>query len=356
VQVVAISAVVTVAATALETWLPRGLIAKEWPRADAPIVTALLTFAFTSLLMTLLVARLGSLRDDDGQWSVELVRRRAHELGVDIREVFSAFGTMESALRWKAVGRVALFVGFGVLALRNIWVLLTITLDEFFGVRWSSLEAAGHGALIIGISTAGVGLLGWLIGWSKLRQQPITRSLHPTAQERTQILSAAGALPSTIDCNDTETVQRLARHAGHPVLVELLQLLATWRPHQRDYEDEYQASLHRFIRKRMPGSNPQRERPIGSRHDGSAGRADIIVAESVLIEMKRGVNTSAAQKALGQIKMYMRGWNQGPIILLLCDATSDNAERYLRREVEEIRSKGSSVVLVIAARPGRRAR
>jgi hypothetical protein len=140
------------------------------------------------------------------------------------------------------------------------------------------------------------------------------------------------------------------------VLVELLQLLATWRPRQRDYEDEYQASLHRFIRKRMPGSDPQRERPIGSRRDHTAGRADIIVAESVLIEMKRGVTTSTAHRAVGQIRAYTRSWRQGPIILLLCDAAPESAEHYLRREVEEIRAKGSSVVLVFAARPGRRGR
>jgi hypothetical protein len=356
VMVVAIATVITVLATALETWLPPRLIANQWPQPDAPILTALLTFIFTSLLMTLLIARLGSLRDDEGNWSVELVRRRAHELRVDASEVFSAFGTMASALRWKAFGRVTVLAGFGVLALRNIWVLLTITLDELFGVRLSSLEAAGHGALILGISAAAIGTFSWLIGWSKLRQQPITQSLRPTALGQTEILSAIGALPSTIDCNDTESVQRLARHAGHPVLTELLQLLATWKPRQRDYEDEYQASLHRFIRQRMPGSNPQRERPIGNRQDGSAGRADIIVAESVLIEMKRGVTTSTAQKALGQVKMYMRAWNHGPIILLLCDAASDNAGHYLRREVEDLRAKGASVVLVLAARPGRAGR
>lgn len=231
VLVVALAAFVTVLASALEAWLPRGLVAKNWPQPDAPIITALSTFGFTSLLMTLFIARLGSLRDDDGQWSVELIQRRAHELRVDVGEVFSAFETMESALRWKAFGRVTLFAGFLVLA-----------------------------------------------------------------------------------------------------------------------------SLHRFIRKRMPGSNPQRERPIGSRGEGTAGRADIIVAESVLIEMKRGVNTSTAQKAVGQIKMYMRGWSQGPIILLLCDAASENAERYLRREIEDLRAKGSSVVLVLAVRSGRAAR
>lgn len=350
---VAGAAFVTVLASALEAWLPRGLVARDWPQPDAPIVTALSTFLFTGLLMTLFIARLGSFRDDEGQWSVELTQRRAHELRVDVGDAFSAFGTMESALRWKAFGRVTLFVGFLVLALRNIWVLATITLDEFVGVHLSELEAASHGAMLLGIGAATIGLLTWLTGWSKLRRQPITRSLHPTEQERAQIVTAIGALPSTIDCNDTESVLRLARHAGHPVLVELLQLLATWKPHQRAYEDQYQASLHRFIRKRMPGSNPERERPLGSRAEGTLGRADLIVAESVLIEMKRGVNTSTAQKAMGQIQMYMRSWTQGPVILLLCDAASENAERLLRREIEQLRAQGASVVMVLAARSGR---
>jgi hypothetical protein len=350
------AAFVTVLASALEAWLPRGLVAKDWPQPDAPIVTAVSTFLFTGLLMTLFIARLGSFRDDDGQWSVELIQRRAHELRVDVADAFSAFGTMESALRWKAFGRVTLFVGFLVLALRNIWVLATITLDEFVSVRLAELEAASHGAMLFGIGAATIGLLAWLTGWSKLRNQPITRSLHPTEQERAQIVTAVGALPSTIDCNDAENVQRLARHAGHPVLIELLQLLATWKPRQSNYEDQYEASLDRLIRRRMPGSNPQCQRPIGSRSEGTAGRADIIVADSVLIEMKRGVNTSTAQKALGQIQMYMRGWSRGPVILLLCDATSENAERLLRREIEQLRAQGSSVVMVLAARSGRAAR
>jgi hypothetical protein len=83
-------------------------------------------------------------------------------------------------------------------------------------------------------------------------------------------------------------------------------VLAIWRPYQRDEESPrlpFPASFAVEYRNK-------RERPIGSLDDGSAGRADIIVAESVLIEMKRGVTTSTARKALGQIKMYMRGWSQ----------------------------------------------
>jgi hypothetical protein len=99
----------------------------------------------------------------------------------------------------------------------------------------------------------------------------------------------------------------------------------------------------------MPGANPERERPIGDRAQGTNGRADLVVSDSVLIEMKKGLTTTTAQRALGQIQMYLRAWDRGPVMLLVCEADAATVQTFLAREIEEIRRR-APVLMVLAGR------
>lgn len=102
----------------------------------------------------------------------------------------------------------------------------------------------------------------------------------------------------------------------------------------------------------MPGANPQRERPVGNRAEGTAGRADLVVSDAVLIEMKRGLTTTSAQRAVGQVRMYARAWHNGPLILLLCDADPAIVQQFLGREMMTLRNE-APVLVVLAARVSR---
>jgi hypothetical protein len=69
----------------------------------------------------------------------------------------------------------------------------------------------------------------------------------------------------------------------------------------------------------------------------------------VLIEMKRGLSTSTAQKALGQVQMYADAWGKrGPILLLICGVPRQVVERHLGNSLERLRQSG--VLVAVMAR------
>jgi len=245
-----------------------------------------------------------------------------------------------------------MFFGLLGLGLRNVVTLFLITVAELFGAEVELAESIHRLLLLFGVVTLGTGIFFWLVGWWLRGKRSDGRALYPDAAGREKLMAAAAALPAVIDCADASEVRALAKKAEHPLLRELLDALASWRPARMSYEDEYQASLHRFLRRRMPETKPVRERPVGTRAEGTAGRADIVLSDTVMIEMKRGLSTSTAQRALGQIYMYLRAWKQGPIFLVLCEADSAMAKRFLGREIADLRSK-ATVTLVIAARAGK---
>jgi len=63
--------------------------------------------------------------------------------------------------------------------------------------------------------------------------------------------------------------------------------------------------------------------------------------------MKVRLTTSTAQKAAGQVGMYMRLWEgRGPLVLVLCETPFDFAVSFFGPEIARLRASGHSVVAV----------
>jgi hypothetical protein len=68
------------------------------------------------------------------------------------------------------------------------------------------------------------------------------------------------------------------------------------------------------------------EYPIGSSSLANRGRADMVINNTILIEMKRDGSAGAIQRAKGQVQTYSDIWKgKGPVILLLCDYDFEHA-------------------------------
>ncbi|WP_170229951.1 GxxExxY protein [Polyangium fumosum] len=330
----------TVAVTAIE----------EWIHPRAPFGMTITTGLFSFLLFVLFVARLGALRDDDGNWSLGLVADRLRSAGTALREGLSAFGNASGPQRAAALGKCLVGLSLVGLALRNIVVLLVIIADELFDASIGTAQSLDETMMFAGMVTLALGAVCWLLGWWSIHSSPEAQRLQPNAAERDHLVAAARGLPILIDCTDKARALELAGRSGHPVLEALIKVLVTWQPRGAEKEADYQASLHRKLRRDLPGANPERERPIGDRASGIRGRADLVVSDSVLIEMKKGLTTTTAQRAVGQIQMYLRAWNRGPVMLLVCD-TDPTTQPFLVKEMEELRrSRQAPVVMVFAGR------
>ena len=322
------------AAATVSPWIDQAL-------GDNLLVTTVFTFAFVGLVGLLLFARVGSLRDEDGSWSGSIVARR---LGQWLGEMRDAIGSPDSADRGRTTGGLLAAVGCFILAARNVPLLAALIAEELFDGRFAAAERVADSMLVAGLIPLGLGGFLWVLGWRALRSRA---SAHGVDDERRLDPRVVAQLDAIIDCTDKAQVANLAGQGGEGLVPELLGAMAAWHPRGCYYEDDYQASLHRHLRRHMAWATPVREQRIGKRAEGTAGVADLIVAGSVLLELKRGLTTSTAQKAVGQIRMYLRAWDRGPVFLVVCDADRTSANRFLGQEIAEL-SREAPVRLILA--------
>lgn len=309
-----------------------------WPHA--PLLTALTTSVFGLLVFLLVTARVFSFRTSDGTWSTRLVFDRAFDAVSAAIEIVSTSSSAESL---RIFGRVGTLLGLVTLGARNLAALLVITASELFGVTLPSIEALDAPlSWIGGLALVGGGLL-WQLGRRRLRQLAQAHHLRPEGRERDQLRAATLALPVVVDTNDAKTMAA-ACQCGNPVLSRLFEAFSSWkRPRAGSSEDQYQSSLHRHLRKHMPEAEPERERPIPG-----VGRPDLIVADAVLIEMKRDLTTSGADRGVGQFWRYADAWSRGPLLLVPCGSGRPSAEQFLLTRVEALRSAARPVIVVLA--------
>ncbi|HRI71003.1 MAG TPA: hypothetical protein PK156_42520, partial [Polyangium sp.] len=336
---VTIGAFLTVAATVFEANDNR-----------APFMTTVTTAIFSFFLFFLLVARIGSFRDDEGKWSFGVVADRLRSAGKSFGEGFSAFWDMTGAQRAAAMGKALVGISLVGLALRNIVVLLVIIAEELFDASIGTAKSLDESMMTAGMYAIAAGALLWLWGWESTRSSGKKLQLVPDEAGRERLVAAAKEMPLMIDCADKNKARELAARTKDPVLKAVIEVLVSWQPRGAESEADYQASLHRKLRRDLPGANPERERPIGARATGNRGRADLVVSDSVLIEMKKGLTTSSAQRALGQIQMYLSAWDRGPVMLVMCEVDPAMAQQFLLKEIENLRKRQEPVMMVFAGR------
>ena len=337
---ITVGAFLTVAATVFDAY--------NNPRA--PFMTTIMTALFSFLLFFLVVARIGSFRDDEGKWSFDVVADRLRSAGKSFGESFSAFWEMAGGQRAAAVGKMLVGISLVGLALRNIVVLLVIIAEEIFEVSIGTAKSLDESMMTAGMYAILAGLALWLWGWQSTRSSGKELQLVPTEAGRERLVAAAKEMPLIIDCADKAKALELADRTKDPVLKAIIKVLVSWQPRGAESEADYQASLHRKLRRELPATNPERERPIGARATGNRGRADLVVSDSVLIEMKKGLTTSSAQRALGQIQMYLSAWNRGPVMLVVCEVDPAMAQQFLVKEIENLRKRQEPVMMVFAGR------
>lgn len=320
----------------------------EWVTSRPPVLTVLTTFLLLFGLEFLALARLGSLRDEAGAWSLGLALRRLGGASGDALASFGDFLRLAGGLRLQLAGKASIGLGLVSLVVRNVLVALAraATLVGFGAA--SELERMSGWLLVAGLTgLVGGGML-WLTGWRQLREDARRRDFEVEPASRERISQVSRALPAVIDCADASAIAALANGVGHPLLRETLLALGDWRPRAHRYEDDYQRLLFRHIRRRLPAARPEREKPVLDPVTGKPGRADLVVGDTVLIEMKTDLSAGSVHRAVTQVAQYARSWSHGPILLLICGADVDTVRRKLGYELEELHRRGP-VSLVVAA-------
>lgn len=123
-----------------------------------------------------------------------------------------------------------------------------------------------------------------------------------------------------INLKDDVKIDLVLNKSKSKIFFETVRLLKKWNPNISDYEYEYQDKLFLYLSKNLPEAVIEMEKPIGSLDEiHTKGRADLVIDNTILIELKKNIASSELQRAKGQIEQYLNIWKtNGPVILLIC--------------------------------------
>jgi len=330
-----------VAAAAVVVFTPR---LSEW-LGHVPILQPIALAAFLTLAFVLGLARIAMFRNEDGQWDPAAGYAN---IKLGIADVFSGMNRLRDAhpkQRLQAIG--SFFLGGALVslavraALSSFYDLGFDSWDFDWSDSWDWLTLIGGGVV-----------WAWARSATHRDGQRAALLADPIrdAHAAEAVAQAFAGLPTLVDCRDAELAGAFLRQSAHPLVTRLVSELGAWRPRWADTEKPYQHSLFRKLRGSLPEAEPQIEVPLRSQGLPYTGRIDILLGGCVLIEIKRHLTTSTAQKALGQIEMYAQIWHQkGPIVLVLCDTDPYFAASFFEPALARLRAAGLPVVAVLAA-------
>lgn len=300
-------------------------------------ITYFSTLVFFIFILIIVFSFVGAWRDDTGNWTWQRAKSRLQTYYETTKDQLQTTKTNSKDENLYKLGKYLFFGGIAWKAFQNLSVFVRKPFESLFSTRLISLRNferfTNHYywiALLLGVALIAYlykknlqivdriknelrQLFGIDINNTKYKSQPV-KIIHDTNSEL------------VISSRKEEHVNVAILSSNSNLFKDFITALHNWNPKGANYEYEYQDRLFRHLRKHLPDANIELEYPIGQNVLGSRGRADIVVNETILIEMKRDSSASAIQRAKGQVLQYSEIWkDKGPVILLLCDYDYEQA-------------------------------
>jgi hypothetical protein len=145
-----------------------------------------------------------------------------------------------------------------------------------------------------------------------------------------------------------EESMRSAADTGNEGLTEIVAALCTWKPRKHHLESGYQRALVRHLKKKV-SMDISTEHPFYISAD-LKGRFDILIGKSVVIELKRNLNSSSERdRAVGQVRRYLSAWeNKGPVLLVVCESNEHFTRTPVIQEVKQMNKDGLPAFAIAA--------
>jgi len=232
---------------------------------------------------------------------------------------------------WLRVGR-----GFGLSG--GLFLLATEKIVVTFGAR------EGTPLFTVGLSLLGLAIILHVL-IVRARAGGATPAIVRTTTAETQ--RTVVALPPVLTLSDRRVVDQAIAPLGTGLVREFLVLVARWSPRGCSYERDYKFKLLRRVLRSVPGVSAKTEYAVS--RDGRVGRIDLVVAESLGVELKYNIAPSELRSALAQVDDYMQMWPDRPMFLLLCGRSfePEHAKTYFGPEVLRRRAEGRALTVLI---------
>lgn len=324
-------------------------------------ITYFSTLLFFVFLVALALAFIGSWRDDDGNWSLARAKSRILTYYETLSDTVSRTRTNSSDENIFRLGQFFFFGGIAWKALQNVSVFVRKPVEGLLNSKISSLRhferftnhyywiplMLGIGIIIYLYNKNPKILervkieLRQLFGWSIGEQTKYSKEVV--------IIKGSSKTELVLNAKTEQHINFLIANSKSNLLSDFATALQKWNPRGAHHEYEYQDRLYRHLRKYLPEATLELEYPIGDGITTKKGRADIVVNDTILIEMKRDSSAGAVQRARGQISQYSEIWKgKGPVILLLCDFDYELAKLSFASTMTDLNKLERPVMTIVA--------
>ncbi len=322
-------------------------------------ITFVATFLFSVFVLVTILAFIGSWRDDNGNVTWARVWSRLQTYSETIKDTVTETKTTSTDENLYKFGRILFFAGIGWKALQNLSVFIRKPI-EWFGITLDSLrkfEKITNQQWYWLLILSGVGLLFYLYKKNPKILERIKNELRElvgiklSSKYSNEIVKIEKNtnLELVLNAKAEEQINSVTTISNSTLFKDFALAIQSWKPHSAHYEYEYQDRLYRHLRKHLPEAIIELEYPIGAKSEGNRGRADIVINETLLIEMKKDSSAGAIQRAKGQISQYSEVWaNRGPVILLLCDYDYEHAKLVYGSTMDDLLKLGRPVLTIVA--------
>jgi hypothetical protein len=325
------------------------------------IITFIATLIFLIFNLVIVFSFIGSWRDDKGNVTWDRTKSRIKTYYEILNDaVVNTRTSSQTELLYK-LGQYLFFGGIGWATFKNlslfvrklIWYSLDIKIGplltfEQFTSQYFFLPVLG-----------GIGIILYLYNNNpliferikfELRQfVGISNSKRTKYNKEIVTINSNSTIDLVVNPKEGQQFNSVMALSNSILFNDFAYAVKNWNPRDSFYEYEYQDKLLRHLRKSLPEASIETEYPIGEKQLGTKGRADIVINNTILIEIKRDSSAGAIQRAKGQIAQYAEAWkNKGPVVLLLCDYSFEHAKNAFFSTMQDQMRLGRPVFTIVA--------
>ena len=322
-------------------------------------LTFLFTFIYFMFLFIIFLAWISAWRDDSGNWSLARTFSRLKTYYESLKDSFELIRVSSGKENIYKLSITLIVGGICWKALQNISVFIRKPIEDLFSIRIQSLRDferfTNHYYYFIIVA----GIIGLIylykknpVVFNKLKIEFQKFFFNKKSYSKKSIIIKTEGSEFVLNAKDDQHIKILVSNSESKLFNDFVVALQNWTPKNCYYEYEYQDRLYRHLKKALPDAKIDMEYPIGEKQCNNIGRADIVVNDTILIEMKRDSSAGAIQRAKGQIMQYSEIWKEkGLSILLLCNYDYEHARLSFTPTMNDLTKLQRPVMTIVATNP-----
>ncbi len=315
-------------------------------------ITVISTHAFTILFLFSVLSWAGKFKNEKNQWSFKRVFFRFKLYFLTLKDILNTLKKQESHHRMFVIGSFLVVVGFIGKAMQNVSEVIRrplqmITDRPLKGIIWFE-NLTSFGFLVVGL-----GILILLYLHLTNKQYNLFR-IFVQKKERPHIIRLdVDKSHTVIDSQNQLQVSSLLASNPDPIFKATIHAIEKWRPKGRLSESAYEDSLLSFMSKKLRKNKLKVQSQYIIKDEFEYGRVDIVVHDSIFIEMKKKVNNKEIENATGQVLKYQRILEKSdvPIILLIVDDNYEHIHNKLHKFISDYNTKHLQKLVGIVVKP-----